>query len=205
MNEIKIPQELVDGSRLISAPTARLELRTIGKAIFALCHQKDQTIAFAFLSSSLLHFLENSNSAEIFDVSLNLSKTLAGPPPDRALILRLRMSNGNLITLNQADELYVAEPYVACDNSSSVYSPSRIWGLTGPGYLEKMLLTERMIAFLEDMGQEHLQHLLHTLWKDFELHLQCSKSCHNRATISGEVMAFSVTPFANGLFIFDYV
>ena len=205
MNEINISQDLVDGSILLSAPSSRLELRRIGKAIFALCHSKDQSIAFAFLSSSLLHFLNNSNSADILEVSLSLSKTLAGDPSGRTLVLRLKFSNGSIVTLNQTDYLYIAEPYIACENSGSVYSPSRKWGLTEPWFIKEMLLTERMISCLEDLGQEHLSHLLFTLWKDFELHVKCSKPCRTRITIAGEFMAFSVTPFAHGLFVFDYV
>ena len=205
MNEINISQDLVDGSTLLSAPGASLELRKIGKAIFALCHPKGQSIALAFLSSSLIHFLEHSNTAEMLDASLSLSRTMAGFPAERSLILRLKLSNGNLIILNNADELYVAEPYIGCDVSGSLYSPSRKWGLTEPWFIKEMLLTERMISCLEDMGQEHLPHLLFTLWKDFELHVKCSKPCRTRITIAGEFMAYSVTPFADGLFVFDYV
>jgi hypothetical protein len=205
MNEINISQDLVDGSTLLSAPGASLELRKIGKAIFALCHPQDQSIVLGFLSSSLIHFLEHSNTAEMLDASLSLSRTMAGFPTERSLILRLKLSNGSLIILNNADELYVAEPYIACENSGSVYSPNRKWGLTEPLFINKMLLTERMISCLEDMGVEHLPHLLFTLWKDFEMHVKCSKPCRTRITIAGEFMAYSVTPFADGLFVFDYV
>lgn len=205
MNEINISNDLIDGSTLLSAPSASLELRRVGKAIFALCHPQDHSIALAFLSSSLIHCLEHSNAAEILDASLSLSKTMAGYPSERSLILRLKLGNGKLIILNQADELYIADPYTACDISGSLFSPSRRWGLTRPAQLEQMLVTERMATSLEDLGEEHLPHLLFTLWQDFNLHVSCSKPCRTRITVAGEFMAFSVSPFAHGLFVFDYV
>ena len=205
MTEINLAQELVQASALLSSPDVALQLRKVGRATFALCWQEGQTLAFAFSSSALVHFLDQSLVAEINDVSLIRCETFAGCPSERSLVLQLRLSSGALVTLNQADELYIAEPYVACEQVGTLTSPNQRWGLFGVDYLGRMLLTERMVTYVEGVGDEHLSHLLYTLWRDFELQVKCSATRLGRITVEGELMVFSVRPFCDGQFIFDYV
>lgn len=204
MNEINISQELIEDSILLTHPDVALQLRKVGRAIFVLCKNEDQALVFAFLSSALTHYFEQSASVDILEISLSVSRTMAGSPIERSLILRIKLRNGSLLLLNQTDDLYVAQPYIGCEPSGSLISPSRKWGIHDRGYLEQMLLTERLVECLEAFGGE-ARHLLFTIWKDFELHVRCSKPCRGRITIAGELMAFSVRPFCDGQFIFDYV
>lgn len=205
MNEINISEERLKNSTLLSSPGLDIELRRIGHITFAVCDRNDG-MRYAFASAELANYLGRCGTIKVTDVKLFKQTAVVGDESGDTLLLRLKLANAKIITLDNNDHIHQFEPVIARDLSSSLISPHRQWGLPPHGIAGIMLLSERLVLTIEDIADEG-QHayLIQVLWNDYQLALKVSgTSEHDRICVEGEFMTFSVKEFAHGLLIFDH-
>lgn len=204
MNEFKISLERLERSKLISHPRCLVELRRAGAVAFAIKTRDDDQWPFTFVSAALAKFLKKLKT-KIIDVRLLLQTPIIGDEIDETKILRLRLGNARIVILDKYDHLYEFEPSTDIDPRGKLVSPVKLWGLPPLSHAGRMLMTERMVSLVENLAEEgQYHHFVYVLWRDFQLAAdEAHRGEDEVITVEGEVMMFSVRPFAFEMFVFD--
>lgn len=205
MNQVSISKERLKSSELISHPKSAIQLRKVGDITFALCDSRTDELMLGFSSSALVRYLGSRERLQIINVRLVSQKVIIGLEPDDYLVLSMRLKDATLITLDEQDYIYESSPFISTHERGTLISPSKMWALPPEGCYARMLLTERMVHFLENLAEEGQHaHLVSMLWKEYELARDKSEP-DRRLSIEGEFMSYSVMAFAHGLVLFDHV
>lgn len=202
MNEININLNRLKTGKNHSAPKARRLLMQAGGIAFGILERKYMTLLYGFASASLARYIAESQQIKVEDAIVLKQRLIVGPEEEPRLALHLKLLDGCHLTLDCYDHIYHCTPYVSLRDNGRLLSPNKVWGLPAHGYMGFMLLTERMVDFLEDRAKDGQHaHLLRVLWREYEI---CSKRFSDRQlNIEGEFVEFTARPFAHGLIIFD--
>jgi hypothetical protein len=205
MNEINIDENRLSGSTFLTSPLLDIALHKIGAITYAIS-EKGYGLRFAFASAELTKYFGRMDDFKITDVKLLKQHPIVGYEEDETLVLRLKLSDARIVTLDKYDHVYEYEPVILEQGESILTSAHKQWGLPADSFAGLMLLTRRMILTIEDIANEG-QHayLINVLWREYRLAVdQSGADEFERLSVEGEFMAFSVKRFAHGLFIFDH-
>lgn len=203
MNEIsKIDPHRIETGRNFSTPMAQQVLIQAGGIVFAVCERTSLKLLYGFASSTLARFLAETKKIQISDAQIIHQSIHIGCETESERILQLKVTDGSLVIVNSYDHLYLSTPYVSIRDRGKLLNPSQVWGLTANGFMSYMLLTERMVDFLECRAQDGQHgHLLKVLWREYQLATEHTEQ--RTVSIEGEFLDFSAREFAHGLVIFD--
>lgn len=205
MNEIKIDPHRLESGALLSNPRSSRLLIQAGGIAFGICQRSNMKLLYGFASSSLARFVAESKNIEAEDALIINQMTTIGPEEESETVLKIIMSDGSLLILDSYDHIYRCTPYVSCRDRGRLLSPNKVWGLPAQNYMAYMLLTERMIDFLETRANDGQHaHLLKILWREYQLATEHTEQ-KQQVSIEGEFLDFTAREFAHGLVIFDTV
>lgn len=203
MNEANVSIDRIASSEVISQHRSELQLRRIEGTVFAVTEPTLEEPSYVFESPGLRRYIDRYHPS-ICSVALIHQREVAGKSENNQMRLELGLSDGNLLILNEKDQVFEATPMTDKTNHSILQSPVQVWGLPAQLPYASMLLTKRLVETLDSLAADG-QHayLLNVLWKEYELAHGEAEQAEQTHRINGDFMRFSARPFQRFLVLFD--
>jgi hypothetical protein len=203
MREIKLSPLPQSELRRLTIDGAIIHLYACAKDEFALTERGSWKSLYAFESKALTKYLEKK-IGKIHGVSLHECYCKIGNLKRMVLELRLKLSNGSIVTINDWEKVYKTyELRESSRHAETLYSPYSAWELVPEEPYVFMFLTGRLVDFIDLISAEGQQkHLLTILWKEFEM-ARSTRKPSEQITVQSEFMEFQATQLNTQLIKFD--
>ncbi|CAA6679296.1 MULTISPECIES: hypothetical protein [unclassified Lentimonas] len=204
MNKIDLKTLNWANAQIISKGAARTQLMRIPPMTFILYDQKAKKPLIAFESPSLAYFHDHNNEDihEVFMVTQHVTHDCIARTLSE---VHLTLADQTLVILTEFDRLFIArEQRTKVHELSSLNSPYKMWGIEPKAPYAFMLLTERLVDYIDDISEEgQQQQLVYVIWRDYELERRKDPESDARLVIDGEFIRFSAKRFNTVLVVFD--
>lgn len=207
MKEISVTQSDLLSSRLITEPCACAKLYHRLPIAFALASPETDEIYFGFESSALARILEDSPT-KIYDIRVVEVKVKVGFRAQKHTEIHLSTDIGKHIAVASHERVYRYEQSYAkipVANTDTLLTPTEAWGLSTHGYRSRILITERMAAYIDVLANHKSQdHIVHILWREYQLELDKFAEPLNPTIVDGEFTTFTAFKRDDEFVVFDY-
>lgn len=204
MNKIDLKTLNWANAQVISKGCSKIQLMRISPMTFILYDQKNRTPMIAFESPALAYF-DDQNHEDIHEVFMVDQHVTLGGNAQTIPEVHLILADKKLVILTEHDRLYIAtEQKTKISDLSSLFSPYKMWGIEPKAPYAFMLLTERLVDYIDDISEEgQQQQLVYVIWRDYELERRKDPESEAKLLIAGEFTSFSAKPFNKFLVVFD--
>lgn len=204
MNKIDLKTLNWANAQVISKGCSKIQLMRISPMTFILYDQKNRTPMIAFESPALAYF-GDQNHEDIHEVIMVDQHVTLGGNAQTISEVHLILADKKLVILTEHDRLYIAtEQKTKISELTSLFSPYKMWGIELKAPYAFMLLSERLVDYIDDISEEgQQQQLVYVIWRDYELERRKDPESDARLVIEGEFTRFSAKPFNTVLVVFD--
>lgn len=206
MKNLDLTQLNWANSKVISKGASRIKLMHIPPMTFVLYNPKTRTPLVAIESPALTYFNDQPHE-EIHDVFMVEQQVILGGNAQTVSEIHLILADKTLIILTDHDRLYIAkEQKTKIRELSSLYSPYKMWGIEPKAPYAFMLLTDRLVDYIDDISEEgQQQQLVYVIWRDYDLAQRKGSDPENKLVIDGEFTRFTAKKFNKVLVVFDLI
>lgn len=209
MKEISYKPSITDSDIVLTTKDCPCTLVRIKLYRFLLREPITMGIIFAFDSKHLGDYFDLHPNILATDVQFIQIHPIEGDVISRKE-LRLKLSHGEKISLNERDEILTLKLFKGPNrNSQGLFSPECVWGIPNEGFLSLILMTNRFASVIENYGRgQNQRQVLMRFWLDYRM--ATANPCNDFSSppphlIRGEFTSFIVTPFDDGKIKFDLI
>jgi len=208
MKEINYKPSLLDSHITLTSENCTCELIRVNLFRFLLREPVTLSLIFAFDSKCLGDYFDLHPNILAIDLQFIQIHPIEGDVSS-SKELRLKLSHGEKILLNERDEIFALKLFkgAGCSQSESLFTPEEVWGIPDEGFFSLILMTNRFAAVIENYSPTQGQkQVLMRFWLDYRFATSNpfnDFSGNPPHLIRGEFTSFFVTPRKDGTVKFD--
>lgn len=207
MKEISYKPSIRDTDIILTAKDSPCTLVRIKLYRFLLREPITTGIIFAFDSKCLGDYFDLHPNIQATDVQFIQIHPIEGDVHSRKE-LRLKLSHGESIILNERDEIFTLKLFKGpTRRSQGLFSPECVWGIPNEGFLSLILMTNCFAAVIENYSRgQNQKQVLMRFWLDYRTAMANPRNDYSGDPphhIRGEFTSFLITPMDDGKVKFD--
>jgi len=186
--------------KVLTMPTSFLKLNKCANDEFAIT-TSGYRVLDAFESRSLSELFVREGRKKLRCIRLNQKSTQYGSGAKFLTEIYLQFRDGRKFILDERDRLFELKEIT---QTEKLYSPCGVWGLIPKEPIVHVLLSAKMVDFIESIASEdQLEHVIRTFWHDWLLTKIKPSNPKQPIKIRGEFGVFKATKINSKMVKFD--